>query len=84
MDLQEELIHLREETGMKRSEFAGYFEIPYRTVQDWELGNRKIPAYLLRLMTYKIRTEQLLKENHIDPENTDRIRREGEHHEEER
>ena len=40
MDLQEELIHLREETGMKRSEFARYFEIPYRTVQDWGLGNR--------------------------------------------
>ena len=84
MDLQEELIHLREETGMKRSEFARYFEIPYRTVQDWELGNRKIPAYLLRLMTYKIITEQLLKENHIDPDQTDRIRRDGEHHEEER
>ena len=65
MDLQEELIHLREKTGMKRSEFARYFEIPYRTVQDWELGNRKIPAYLLRLMTYKIRTEQLLRRNSI-------------------
>ena len=68
MDLQEELIRLREETGMKRSEFARYFGIPYRTVQDWELGNRKIPEYLLRLMTYKIRTEELLKEHHIHPD----------------
>ena len=68
MDLQEELIRLREETGMKRSEFARYFGIPYRTMQDWELGNRKIPEYLLRLMAYKIKTEEVLKEYHIHPE----------------
>ena len=54
MDLQEELIHLREKTGMKRSEFARYFEIPYRTVQDWELGNRAIPPYMLRMLAYSV------------------------------
>lgn len=37
------------------------FEIPYRTVQDWELGNRKMPDYLLRLIAYKLATEKLLK-----------------------
>ena len=83
MDLREELIRLREETGMNRSAFARYFGIPYRTVQDWELGNRRVPDYLLRLMAYKIRTEKLLEENHIHPDQTDRIRRDGEHHEEE-
>ena len=83
-DNGKKLLELREKTGMSRKEFCEYFEIPYRTMQDWELGNRKIPSYLLRLMTYKIRTEQLLKENHIDPDQTDRIRRDGEHHEEER
>ena len=68
MDLREELIRLRKETGMKRSEFARYFGIPYRTIQDWELGHRKIPEYLLRLMAYKIKTEEVLKEYHINPD----------------
>jgi DNA-binding transcriptional regulator YiaG len=55
------LVELRESTGMTRKEFCEYFEIPYRTVQDWELGNRKMPDYLLRLMEYKIRMEQGIK-----------------------
>lgn len=46
---------------MTRKEFCEYFEIPYRTVQDWKLGNRKMPDYLLRLMEYKIRMEQGIK-----------------------
>lgn len=58
---KEELIDLRESTGMNRREFCDYFGIPYRTVQDWELGNRKMPDYLLRLMAYKIKTEKLDK-----------------------
>lgn len=61
MENREILINLRKETGMKRTEFAKYFGIPYRTMQDWELGNRKMPEYLLRLMEYKVRIE-LLKE----------------------
>ena len=40
----EELLELRKSTGMNRREFAEYFEIPYRTVQDWELGNRRMPS----------------------------------------
>ncbi len=50
---------LRESTGMNRKEFCEYFEIPYMTETDWELGNRRVPIYLLRLMEYKIRIEQL-------------------------
>ncbi len=58
MELKYRLIELRSSTGMNRREFAEYFEIPYRTVQEWELGNRRIPEYLLRLMMYKIRMEK--------------------------
>ena len=61
MNSKDYLIRLRESTGMTRKEFCEYFEIPYRTVQDWELGNRKMPDYLLRLMEYKIRMEQGIK-----------------------
>ncbi len=59
MNTGEELIKLRKSTGMTRKEFCEYFEIPYRTLQDWELDNRKVPEYLLRLMAYKVKMENL-------------------------
>ena len=58
MEQEQRLIELRISTGMNRREFADYFEIPYRTMQQWELGDRKMPEYLLRLMAYKIRIEK--------------------------
>lgn len=63
MDSRQELLELRQSTGMNRREFAEYFGIPYRTVQEWELGHRKMPDYLLRLMAYKIRMEAMLNES---------------------
>ncbi len=62
-DSKDILVELRESTGMTRREFCDYFEIPYRTMQDWELGNRKMPDYLLRLMIYKIEIEKLIDKN---------------------
>lgn len=62
-DLRKQLIELRSSTGMTRKQFADYFGIPYRTVQDWELGNRQMPDYLLRLMCYKVKIEKLDKRN---------------------
>ena len=50
---------LRLEMNMNRTEFCEYFGIPYRTVQDWEAGKRKLPDYVLRLMRYKYETEKL-------------------------
>lgn len=50
---------IRESTGMNRKELCEYFEMPYMTETDWELGNRRIPQYLLRLMAYKIEIEKL-------------------------
>lgn len=58
MESRDVLVDLRKSTGMNRREFAEYFEIPYRTVQEWELGNRRMPEYLLRLMKYKICIEE--------------------------
>ena len=52
---------LRESSGMTRTQFAEYFGIPYRTVQDWELGNRKCNDYLLKLMEYKLKHEGLIR-----------------------
>lgn len=49
---------LREEMQLNRREFCDYFDIPYRTVQDWEAGKRVMPDYVMRLLEYKIRTDQ--------------------------
>ena len=59
MEEGKKLRKLRESTGMNRKEFCEYFEIPYMTETDWELGNRRVPQYLLRLMAYKIQMERL-------------------------
>lgn len=59
--LQEQLIELRKQTGMNRKEFAEYFLIPYRTITDWERGERQMPDYLFRLLAYKVRMEKLIK-----------------------
>ena len=59
--LQEQLIELRKQTGMNRKEFAEYFQIPYRTITDWERGERQMPDYLYRLLAYKVRMEKLIK-----------------------
>ena len=61
MNSRDYLIELRKNTGMNRKEFCEYFEIPYRTMTDWELGNRTMPDYLLRLMAYKVEMEKLAK-----------------------
>lgn len=52
---------LRERSGMTRPQFAEHFGIPYRTIQNWELGMRECPAYLLDLMEYKLKHEGLIR-----------------------
>jgi DNA-binding transcriptional regulator YiaG len=49
---------LREGSGMSRGQFAEHFEIPYRTVQNWELGLRECPEYLLKLIQFKLDNEK--------------------------
>lgn len=51
---RELLITLRESTGMTRKEFASEYEIPYPTITDWELGNRRVPEYFLRLLAFQV------------------------------
>lgn len=53
---------LRQLSKMTRRQFCEYFHIPYRTIQDWELGNRKCPAYLIELMAYKLSKEGFINE----------------------
>lgn len=57
MEIKDQMKELRESTGMNRKEFCEYFGIPYRTVTEWERGTRKMPDYVLELLTYRIKME---------------------------
>ena len=41
---------LRERFGLTREQFCDAFCIPYRTLQSWELGLRRCPLYVFRMM----------------------------------
>ena len=45
-----EIIELRERYGLTRKEFSALFAIPERTVQAWELGERRCPGYVYGMM----------------------------------
>lgn len=48
-----------QQSGMTLKAFSDYFEIPYRTVQNWKLGVRACPPYLLKLIEYKLKKERI-------------------------
>ena len=41
---------LRTKTGLSQSEFAKRFEIPVRTLQQWEQGAQKPPSYVVDML----------------------------------
>jgi DNA-binding transcriptional regulator YiaG len=49
---------LRRESGMTQQQYADYFGIPKRTIENWERGVNKCPQYLLNLMEYKLNNEK--------------------------
>ncbi len=49
---------IREESGMNRKDFSEWLGIPYRTMQEWELGRRAMPQYVLDLIEYKVKNEK--------------------------
>ena len=58
---QNSIRKLRESTGLNRKEFCEKFEIPYRTMTEWELGHRTAPPYVLRLLAYYVEMQNMLK-----------------------
>ena len=52
---------IRQESGMNRADFAKWLEIPYRTMQEWELERRAMPEYVLHLIAYKVYNEKRKK-----------------------
>jgi len=59
---------IREELGMNRTDFSRYVGIPLRTLEEWEAGRRQMPDYVLRLIAYYTKMQQLLSEKKIEVE----------------
>jgi len=51
----------RKATGLSQSEFAGYLEIPIRTLQQWEQGRRNLPDYVLKPIPFKLEADGLAR-----------------------
>ena len=66
MDCKNRILMLRQRTGLNRKEFCKLVHIPYRTITEWELGNRHAPEYVLRLLEYYIQNEGLAKKKVTD------------------
>lgn len=52
---------LRHLSGMTQQQFADYFGIPKRTIENWDGGQTKCADYLIDLMIYKLRNEGVVK-----------------------
>ena len=59
---------IRADLGMNRTEFSRYVDIPLRTLEEWEAGRRQMPDYVLRLIAYYTKMQQLLTEKKIELE----------------
>lgn len=50
---------IRLKANMTQKEFAEYFNIPQRTIENWEGVKRTPPEYVVELIKYKIEKERL-------------------------
>ena len=45
----------RVSAGLQIKQVADMLEAPYRTIQDWDLGNRKPPSWIEKIIIDKIK-----------------------------
>lgn len=46
----------REQAGLSRAEMSRIFEIPIRTLEEWDAGRRTPPTYVEKLIIEKLQT----------------------------
>lgn len=49
-----ELSELRRRAGLSQAKMADKFDIPKRTIENWESGSRKCPGYVEKLIREKL------------------------------
>ena len=58
---------MRTRLGVTQSEFAARYNIPFRTVQNWETGLRKPPEYIVKLLEGRIKEDLINRKTAILP-----------------
>ncbi|MFG6336266.1 MAG: helix-turn-helix domain-containing protein [Lachnospiraceae bacterium] len=56
----------RKSCGMSRKDVAEWLEIPYRTLTNWENGERQCPPYIEKLIVEKILTGKTEKQEDME------------------
>lgn len=56
----------RKSCGMSRKDVAEWLEIPYRTLTNWENGERQCPPYIEKLIVEKILTGKTEKQDDME------------------
>ena len=51
---------MRKQTELSQAKFGKLLNIPLRTIQSWELGERSCPDYVTELIEYKLKNEKLI------------------------
>ena len=51
------ITEIRAISRLNKTKFAEFYKIPYRTLQDWEAGKSKPPAYVLPLLERCVRED---------------------------
>lgn len=54
---------LRKLTGLSQQAFSDKYEIPKRTIEDWEAGRRTPPEYVVSLLERVIKEDIKKEEN---------------------
>lgn len=69
MEVDKKVKEIRDKTGLNRKDFADYFKIPLRTLEDWEAARRRPPEYVVRLLAYKVAMDRLSMPKNMNSRN---------------
>ncbi len=62
-----EIREMRMELGATQGEFADRYHIPFRTIQNWENGVRKPPAYIISLLEHQVKGDLINRKTSVLP-----------------
>ena len=48
--MSKKILDLRKSTGLSQVKFGNFYNIPLRTIQGWEEGQRECPVYVAELL----------------------------------
>ena len=61
METKQRIKELRKSMGLSQSKFAEKFDIPVRTLQQWEQGRSEPPVYVIKMISYIMLLETMGK-----------------------